>query len=70
MISHIVPRPFNSEEDDQNYLLGCLWPYLLESSKVSTILGYVGSHFHRQKQITKENPHWNAIRTYAWQPSP
>jgi hypothetical protein len=70
MISHIVPWPFNSEEDNQNYLLGCLRPYLLELFEVPTTLGYVGSHFHGQKQITRENPHWKAIRTYAWQFSP
>ncbi len=69
-ISHIFLRPFNSEEDDQNYLLGCQWPYLLKLFEVPTTLSYVGSHFHGQKQITRKNPHWKAIRTYAWEPSP
>jgi len=70
MISHVVLRPFDSEKDDHNYLLGCQWPYLLELFEVPTTLGYVGSHLHGQKQITRENPHWKAITTYAWQLSP
>jgi hypothetical protein len=44
--SYIIPQPFNSEKNDQNYLLGCLWPYLLGLSKAPTTLGYVGSHLH------------------------
>jgi hypothetical protein len=57
-----------SEKNDQNYLLGCLWPYLLGLSKAPSTLGYVGSHLHGHKRISKDNPHWKAIKTCAWQP--
>jgi hypothetical protein len=53
---YILPHPFNNEVDDQNYLLGTLWPYLLGLSKVPTTLGYVGSHIYGQMQISRDNP--------------
>ncbi len=47
-----------------------LWPYLLGLSKAPTTLGYVGSHLHGQKQISRDNPHQKAVKTCAWQPPP
>lgn len=37
------PDPFNNGVDDQNYLLGCMWPYLAGFSLAQKC--YVGSHF-------------------------
>lgn len=39
------PHPFSNGVDDQNYLLGCMWPYLVGFSLAPNIFGYVGSHF-------------------------
>jgi len=44
--SYIMPYPFNCEVDDNNYLLGTLWPYLLGLFETPNTLIYVGSHPH------------------------
>jgi hypothetical protein len=44
--SYIMPYPFNCEVDDNNYLLGTLWPYLLGLYETPNNLTYVGSHPH------------------------
>jgi len=66
---YILLHPFNSEVDDKNYLLATLWPYLLGLFEAPNTLTYVGSHPHGQKWVSKENPHWKSIKTYAWSPS-
>jgi hypothetical protein len=62
----ILHNPFNSEVGDKNYLLGTLWPYLLGLFEAPNVLTYVGSHPHGQKQVSKKNPHWIFVKTYAW----
>ncbi len=39
------PHPFSIGVDDQSYLLGCMWLYLVGLSLAPNIFGYVGSHF-------------------------
>jgi hypothetical protein len=59
--SYIIPHPFDNEVND-NYLLDKLWPYLV--NLFTCILKYVALNPH--KQHTKQNPHWNTLRTFAW----
>ncbi len=63
--SHILPHPFDLKIED-NYLLDSLWPYLFGLLEPPSTLKYVGCNPHGQQQITKKDPHWPAIRVFAW----
>jgi hypothetical protein len=39
------PHPFSNGVDDQNYLLGCMCPYLVGLFLAPNIFSHVGSHF-------------------------
>jgi hypothetical protein len=45
-----------------------MWLYLFGLFEAPTTLSYVGSHFHGQKKISKDKPHWKVVKAYAWQP--
>ncbi len=46
--SYVLHEPFNSDVmDDNNYLMGTLWPYLVGLSKAPNAYEYVGSNHHR-----------------------
>jgi hypothetical protein len=62
---YIMLHPFNSEVDDDKYILGTLWPWLVGLFNALSTIAYVGSHHHGQKHVNKQNPHWKALRTYA-----
>jgi hypothetical protein len=38
-------HPFSNGVEDQNYLLGCMWSYLVGLFLVPKKFSYVGSHF-------------------------
>jgi hypothetical protein len=64
--SYILLHPFNSEVDDKNYLLDTLWPYMVGLFEASNTSTCVGSHPHEQKMVSRKNPHWKSLKTYAW----
>jgi hypothetical protein len=56
--SYVLPEPFNSDVmDDNNYLMGTLWPYLVGLSEAPNACEYVGSNHHGQNLITKDFSH-------------
>ncbi len=63
--SYILPHPFDLEVGD-NYLMGSLWPYLLGLLEAPNILKYVGCNPQGQQRIPRKDPHWLAIKTFAW----
>ncbi len=58
--SYILPFTYDTKIED-NYLMGNLWPYLLELSKVPNTSKYVGCNPHGQKHITRQNLNWKVI---------
>jgi len=63
--SYILPHPFDPEVRD-NYLMGSLWLYLLGLLEAPNTLKYLGCNPHGQQWITRKDPHWFAIRAFAW----
>lgn len=66
--SYILFHLFNNEVDDKNYLLDTLWPYMIGLFEASNTSTYVGSHPHGQKHVSRKNPHWKFLKSYAWLP--
>lgn len=64
--SYILPLMYDSKIEDNNYLLGSLWPYLLGLLEAPNILGYVGCNPRGQKRITRQNPNWKAVSGFSW----
>jgi hypothetical protein len=52
--------------ENNNYLLGSLWPYLLGLSEAPNTLGYVGCNPHGQKRSTRQNPNWKVVLGFSW----
>jgi hypothetical protein len=63
--SYILPHPFDPKVGD-NYLMGSLWLYLLGLLEAPSTLKYVGCNPHGQQWITIKDPHWLAIKAFAW----
>jgi hypothetical protein len=63
--SYILPHPFDPKVGD-NYLTGSLWPYLLGLLEAPSILKYVGYNPHGQRWNPRKDPHWLAIKAFAW----
>jgi hypothetical protein len=56
--SYVLPEPFNSDiMDDNNYLMGTLWPDLVGLSEAPDACEYVGSNHRGQNLITKDFSH-------------
>jgi hypothetical protein len=56
---------YDSKVEDNNYLLGNLWPYLLEMLEAPNTSRYVGCNPHRQKCITKQNLNWKVVSSFS-----
>jgi hypothetical protein len=57
---------YDSKIEDNNYLLGSLWPYLLRLLEAPNTLGYVSCNPHGQKRITRQNPKWKVVLDISW----
>jgi len=64
--SYILPLTYDSKMEDNNYLLGILWPYLLELLEAPNTSRYVGCNPNGQRCITRQNPNWKAISSLPW----
>ncbi len=64
--SYILPPMYDSKIEDNNYLLGSLWPYLLGLLEAPNILGYVSCNPRGQKRITRQNLNWKAVSGFSW----
>jgi hypothetical protein len=51
---YIMLHPFNSEVDDNKYILGTLWPWLVGLSNAPSTIAYVGSHHRGQKHVNNK----------------